>query len=220
MSFDPASPRTSTSPSSGPSASPSSSPSASNPSLRPKAQTQRRLRASGLADISADRRSRSVIPTFSSLSIIYAPFALDALAIASALATQRLLMQPPGLRLAAASCGPAEACQVTFGRRPCGRLCGRPSGRPCGRFALLPKAGLSRTHCGFAGFRFCRHIYVATRSVHEFAAPSSFSCVLRRPSQRPAIASALATQRFLVEPRRQRLAPIGCGANVGDAHAE
>jgi hypothetical protein len=228
MSLKPASPRTSTSPSGGPSPSPSTGPSASNPSLRPKAQTRRRLRASGLADISADRRGRSVISTFSSLSIIYAPLALGAIAIASALATQRLLMQPPGLRLAAASCGPAEACQVTFGGRPCGRLCGRPSGRPCGRpsgrpcgrFALWPKARLLQVHCGFAGFRFYRHIYVATRSVHECAAPSSFSCVLRRPSRRPAIASALATQRFLVEPRRQRLAPIGCGADVGDAHAE
>lgn len=220
MSFDPASPRTSTSPSGGPSASPSSSPSASNSSLRARSQTRCRMRASRFADISADRRSWSGISTFSSLSISYAPFAPGAIAIASALATQRLLMQPPGRRLAAASYDPVEACQVTFGRRPCGRLCGRPSGRPCGRFALAPKARFSRVHCGFAGFRFCRHIYVTTRSVHELDAPSSFSSVLRRPSRRPTIASALATQRFLVEPRRQRLAPIGCGADVGDAHAE
>lgn len=216
MSFESASPRTSTSPSARPSSGPSTSPSASNSSLRARSQTQCRARASRFADISADRRSRSGISTFSSLLNLYAPFAPGAIAIASALATQRLLCQPRRLRLAAASRGPAEACRVTRGGRPCGR----PSGRPCGHFALLPKAGLSRAHCGFAGFRFCRHLYVATRSVHEFAAPSSFSCVLHRPSRRPAIASALATQRFLVEPRRQRLAPIGCGADVGGAHAE
>ena len=224
MSFEPASPRTSTSPSGGPSASPSSSPSASNSSLRVRSQTRRRMRASRFADISADRRSRSGISTFSSLSILYAPFAPGAIAIASALATQRLLCQPRGPRLAAASRGPAEACQVTRGGRPCGRPsghpCGRPSGRPCGRFALLPKAGLSRAHCGFAGFRFCRHLYVATRSVHEFAAPSSFSCVLRRPSQRPAIASALATQRFLGRTAQATTRAAWCGADVGDAHAE
>ena len=220
MSFEPASPRTSTSPSAGPSASPSSSPSASSSRLRARSQTRCRMRASRFADISADRRGRSGLSTFSSLLNIYAPFAPGTIAIASTLASQRLFVQPRGLRLAAASCGPAEACQVTFGGCPCGRPCGCPSGCPCGRFALSPKAGLSRVHCGFARLRFCRHIYVATRSVHEFAAPSLFSCVLRRPSQRPAIASALATQRFLVEPRRQRLAPIGCGADVGDAHAE
>jgi len=216
MSFDPASPRTSTSPSSGPSASPSSGSSASSSRLRARSQTRCRIRASRFADISADRRSRSVISTFASLSIIYAPFAPGAIAIASALATQRFLCQPGGLRLDAVKARHG----VSYAGHPSGHPCGRPSGHPSGRLVLWPKAGLSRAHCGFAGFRFCRHIYVATRSVHEFAAPSSFSCVLRRPSRRPAIASALATQRFLVEPRRQRLAPIGCGADVGDAHAE
>lgn len=212
MSFEPASPRTSTSPS----ASPSSSPSASNSSLRARSQTRCRMRASGLADISADRRSRSVISTFSSLSIIYAPFAPGAIAIASTLATQRLLVQPRGLRLAVVK----ARHWVSHAGRPSGHPCGRPSGHPSGRFAPWPKGELSRARCGFARFRFCRHIYVATRSVHEFAARSSFSCVLHCPSRRPAIASALATQRFLVEPRRQRLAPIGCGADVGDADAE
>ncbi len=216
MSFEPASPRTSTSPSTGPSTSPSSSPSASSSRLRARSQTRCRMRASRFADISADRRSRSGLSTFSSLLNIYAPFAPDAIAIASALATQRLFVQPRGLRLAAASCRPAEACQVTFGGRPCGR----PSGRPCGRVALSPKAGLSRVHCGFAGFRFCRYIYVATRSVHEFAAPSSFSCVLRRPSRRPAIASALATQRFFGRTAQATTRAVWCGADVGDAHAE
>lgn len=204
MSFDPASPRASTGPSSGPSPSPSSGPSASNPSLRARSQTRCRLRASGFADISADRRSRSVIPAFASLSIIYAPFAPGAIAIAFALASQRFLGQPRGLRL--------DAVKARHGVSH--------AGHPSGRLALSPKAGLSRAWCGFAGFRFCRHIYVATRSVQELDAPSSSACVLRRPSQRPAIASALAKQRFLVEPRRQRLAPIGCGADVGDAYAE
>jgi hypothetical protein len=211
MSFESASPRTSTRSSSGPSASPSSGPSASNSSLSARSQTRCRLRALRFADISADRRNRSVIPAFSSLSIIYAPFAPGAIAIASALASQRLLVQPRGLRLAAASYDPAEACQVTFGGRPCGR--------PSGRFALLPKGGLSRAHCGFAGFRFCRHIYVATRSVHEFAAPSSFSGVLRRPSRRPAIASTLATHRFLGRTARATTRTAWCDADVGDACA-
>jgi hypothetical protein len=216
MSFEPASPRTSTSPSSGPSASPSSGPSASNSSLRAPSQTRRRMRASRFADISADRRSRSGISTFSSLSIIYAPFALGAIAIASALASQRLLGQPRGLRIDAVKARHG----VSHAGRPSGHPCGRPSGHPSGRFELWPKGELSPAWRGFAGFRFCRHIYVATRSVQELDAPSSSACVLRRPSRRPAIASALATQRFLVEPREQRLAPIGCGANVGDAHAQ
>jgi hypothetical protein len=216
MSFEPASPRTSTRSSGGPSASPSSGPSASSLSPRARSQTRCRMRASRFADISADRLSRSAISTFSSLSNIYAPFSPGALAIASTLATQRLLMQPPGLRLDA-----VKACHgVSHAGHPSGHPCGRPSGHPSGRFGLWPKGELSRAWCGFAGFRFCRHIYVATRWVQEFAAPSSLSCVLRRPSRRPAIASALATQRFLVEPRRQLLAPIGCVANVGDARAE
>ncbi len=216
MSFEPASPRTSTRSSSGPSASPSSGPSASNPSLRPKAQTQRRLRASGLADISADRRSRSGISTFSSLSNIYAPFALGAIAIASALASQRFLCQPDGLRLDAVKARHG----VSHAGHPSGHPCGRPSGHPSGRLALWPKGELSRAHCGFAGFRFCRHIYVATRSVQELDAPSPSACVLRRPSQRPAIASALATQRFVGRTAQAMTRAAWCGADVGDAHAE
>jgi hypothetical protein len=62
------------------------------------------LRASEFADISADRRSRSVISTFFSLSIIYAPFALDALAIASTLATQRILSQTAHATIRTAWC--------------------------------------------------------------------------------------------------------------------
>lgn len=215
MSFEPPSPRPSTSPSGGPSASPSSGPSASNPSLRPKAQTQRRLRASRFADISADRRGRSGISTFSSLLIIYAPFAPDAIAIASALASQRFLCQPRGLRLDAVK----ARYGVSHAGHPSGHPCGRPSGHPSGRLALSPKAGLLRAHCGFAGFWFCRHIYVATRSVHEFAAPSSFSCVLRRPSRRPAIASALATQRSSRRTAQATTRAASCGADVGDAYA-
>jgi len=213
MSFNPASPRTSTSPSGGPSASPSSSPSASSSRLRARSQTRRPLRASGFADISADRRSRSGI---SSLSNIDAPFAPGAIAIASALASQRFLCQPRGLRLDAVNARHG----VSHAGHPSGHPCGRPSGHPSGRLALSPKAGLSRAWCGFAGFRFCRHIYVATRSVREFAAPSSFSCVLRRPSQRPAIASALATQRSLGQTAQATTRAAWCGANVGGIHAE
>jgi hypothetical protein len=51
----------------------------------------------------------------------------------------------------------------------------------------------------FAGFRFCRHIYVTTSSANEFDAISISASSLCRPSQHPAIASALATQRFLGE---------------------
>lgn len=212
MSFDPASPRTSTRSSSGPSASPSSSPSASNSSLRARSQTRCRMRASRFADISADRRSRSSISTFSSLSIIYAPFAPGAIAIASTLASQRFLCQPDGLRL--------DAVKARHGVSHAGHPCGRPSGRPCGRVALLPKGELSPAHCGFAGFRFCRHIYVATRSVQELDAPLSSACVLRRPSQSPAIASALATQRFFGRTAQATTRAARCGANVGDADAE
>jgi len=210
MSFDPASPRTSTSPSGGPSASPSSSPSASSSRLRARSQTRRPLRASGFADISADRRSRSGISTFSSLSIIYAPFAPGAIAIASALASQRFLCQPGGLRAVKAR------HVVSHAGHPPGHPCGRPSGR----FALSPKAGLSRAHCGFAGFRFCRHIYVATRSVQGLDAPSSSACVLRRPSRRPAIASALAPQRSSRRTAQATTRAARCGAVAGDAHAK
>jgi hypothetical protein len=216
MSFDPASPRASTRSSSGPSASPSSGPSASDSSLRAGSQTRCRMRASRFADISADRRSRSAISTFSSLSITYAPFAPDAIAIASTLATQRFFCQPDGLRLDAVKARHG----VSHAGHPSGHPCGRPSGHPSGRFAPWPKAGPSRVHCGFAGFRFCRHIYVATRSVHEFAAPSSFSCVLRRPSQRPAIASALATQRFFGRTAQATTRADWCGADVGGRYAE
>lgn len=216
MSFEPASSRTSTSPSGGPSASSSSSPSASNPSLRARSQTWCRLRASRFADISADRRSGSGISTFSSLSIIYAPFAPGAIAIASALASQRFLCQPDGLRLDAVKARHG----VSRAGHPSGHPCGRPSGHPSGRLALCPKGELSRAWCGFAGFRFCRHIYVATRSVQELDAPSSFAGVLRRPSRRPAIASALATQRFVGRTEQATTRAARCGADVGDAHAE
>jgi hypothetical protein len=205
MSFEPASPRASTRSSAGPSASPSSSPSASSSSLRARSQTWCRLCASRSSDISADRRGRSAISTFSSRT--YAPFAPDAIAIASTLATQRFLCQPGGLRL--------DAVKARHGVSHAGH----PSGHPSGRLALSPKAGLSRAWCGFAGFRFCRHIYVATRSVHEFAAPSSFSCVLRRRSRRPAIASALATQRFVGRTAQATTRAASCGADAGDADA-
>ena len=216
MSFDPASSRTSTSPSSGPSASPSSSPSASSSRLRARSQTRCRIRASRFADISADRCSRSSISTFSSLSIIYAPFAPGAIAIASTLASQRFLCQPRGLRLDAVKARHG----VSHAGHPSGHPCGRPSGHPSGRLALSPKAGLSRADCGFAGFRFCRHIYVATRSVQELDAPSSLSCVLRRPSRRPAIASALATQRFPGRTAQATTRADWCGEDVGGGHAE
>ncbi len=205
MSFESASPRTSTSPSGGP----SPSPSASNPSPRARSQTWCRLRASRFADISADRRSRSAISSFSN---IYAPLAPGAIAIASALATQRLLVQPRGLRL--------DAAKARHGVSRAGHPCGRPSGHPSGRLALCPKGELSRAWCGFARFRFCRHIYVATRSVLELDAPSSSACVLRRPSRRPAIASALATQRFFGRTAQTMNRAAWCGANVGDTHAE
>lgn len=215
MSLKPASPRTSASPSSGPSASPSSSPSASSSRLRARSQTWCRMRASRFADISADRRSRSGISTFSSLSIIYAPFAPGAFAIASALASQRLLVQPRGLRLDAVKARHG----VSHAGHPSGHPCGRPSGHPSGRLALWPKGELSRAHCGFAGFRFCRHIYVATSSVQELDAPSSPACVLRRPSRRPAIASALATQRSSRRTAQATTRAAWCGADVGDADA-
>lgn len=216
MTFEPASPRTSTRSSGGPSASPSSSPSASNSSLRARSQTRRRMRASRIADISADRRSRSGISTLSSLSIIYAPLAPGAIAIASALATQRLLGQPRGLRLDAVKARHG----VSHAGHPSGHPCGRPSGHPSGRLALWPKGELSRAHCGFARFWFCRHIYVATRSVQELDAPSSSACVLRRPSRRPAIASALATQRSSQRTAQATTRAARCSADVGDAHAE
>jgi hypothetical protein len=215
MSFEPPSPRTSTSPSSGPSASPSSSPSASSSSPRARSQTRCRMRASSFADISAARRSRSGISTFSSLLITYAPFAPGAIAIASALASQRFLCQPDGLRLDVVKARHG----VSHAGHPSGHPCGRPSGHPSGRLALWPKGGLSRAHCGFAGFRFCRHIYVATRSVQELDAPSSSACVLRRPSQRPAIASALATQRSSRRTAQATTRAAWCGADVGGAHA-
>lgn len=211
MPLEPASPRTSTSPSGGPSASPSSSPSASSSRLRARSQTRRPLRASGFADISADRRSRSGISTFSSLSNIDAPFAPGAIAIASALASQRFLCQPRGLRL--------DAVKARHGVSHAGHPCGRPSGHPSGRMVLSPKAGLSRAHCGFARFSLCRHIYVATRSVQELDAPSSSACVLRRPSQRPAIASALATQRFPGRTAQTTTRADWCGADVRNAYA-
>jgi len=216
MSFELASPRTSTSPSGGHSASPSSSPSASSSSPRARSQTRCRMRASRFADISGDRCGRSVISTFVSLSIIYAPFALGAIAIASALASQRFLCQPDGLRLDAVKARHG----VSHVGHPSGHPCGRPSGHPSGRLALSPKAGLSRAHCGFAGFRFCRHIYVATRSVQELDAPSSSACVLRRPSRRPAIASALARQRFFGRTAQAITRACWCGAVAGDAHAK
>jgi hypothetical protein len=212
MSFEPASPRTSTSPSGGPSASPSSSPSASNSSLRARPQRRCHMRASRFADISADRRSRSGISTFSSLLTIYAPFAPGAIAIASALASQRFLCQPDGLRL--------DAVKARHGVSHAGHPSGHPCGRPSGHLALSPKAGLSRAWCGFAGFRFCRHIYVATRSVQELDAPSSPACVLRRPSRRPAIASALAMQRSPGRTAQATTRASSCGEVTGDAHAE
>lgn len=215
MSLKPASPRTSTGPSGGPSPCSSSGPSASNPSLRARSQTRCRLRASGFADNSADRRSRSVIPAFASLSIIYAPFAPGAFAIASALASQRFLCQPDGLRLDAVKARHG----VSHAGHPSGHPCGRPSGHPSGRLALSPKAGLSRAWCGFAGFRFCRHIYVATRSVQELDAPSSSACVLRRPSRRPAVASALAMQRSPGQTAQVTTRAARRNADVGDAYA-
>jgi hypothetical protein len=212
MSFEPASLRTSTSPSGGPSPSPSTGPSASHPSPRARSQTRCRMRASGLADISADRRSRSCISSFSSLSNIYAPFAPGAIAIASALASQRFLCQPGGLRL--------DAVKARHEVSHAGHPCGRPSGHPSGRLALWPKGELSRAWCGFAGFRFCRHIYVATRSVQELDAPSSSACVFRRSSRRPAIASALATQRFFGRTAQAITRACWCGAVAGVAHAK
>jgi hypothetical protein len=71
----------------------------SNPTLCPQSQTQRRLRASCFADISWRRRGGYVkcdllIPTPMAVSLALAPLTLDAFAIASPLAMQRLLTAP------------------------------------------------------------------------------------------------------------------------------
>ncbi len=213
MNFEPASPRASTGSSGGPSPSPSSRSSASNSSLRAQAQTQRHLRASRFADISADRRSQSVIPTLASLSITYAPFALGAFAIASALATQRLLGQLRDRRHPAL-CGPAEACRVTFGGRSCGRPCGRPCGHPCGRIALSRKGGFSRAWRRLLALRFA-DISTSQQGRCGSSMRSRYLPLLfaASPGIRT-IASALAPQRFSAKPRRHGLGAAWCGAVV------
>jgi hypothetical protein len=205
MSFDPASPRTSTSPSGGPSASPSSSPSASSSRLRARSQTPCRMRASRFADISADRHGRSGISTFFSFSNIDAPFAPGAIAIASALASQRFLCQSDGLRLDAVK----ARYGVSHAGHPSGHPCGRPSGHPSGRLALWPKGELSRAHCGFARFSLadistsqqarCRS-WMRLRRLRVFFAAHPGA----RPSPPRWLRSALPG-----EPRRQQLAPLG-----------
>ncbi len=87
--------------------------------------------------------------------------------------------------------------------------------------SALAEGGVFASVPPFAGFAFCRHIYVTTSSVHEFDAISISACALlshRRPSQHPAIASALATQRLLGRTAgidRRRLVRRGCGAAAG-----
>lgn len=206
MNFEPTSPGASAGPSGGPSPSPSSGPSASNSSLCALAQTQRHLRASGFADISADRRGRSVIPTLASLSITYAPLALGAFAIASALATQRLLGQPRGYRLA--------AVKARHGVSREGHPCGHPSGHPCGRIALSPKGGFSPTCRRLLALRFAdisTSQQVRCTSSMRSRYPRLLSAA--HPSTRPSPLRWLRSA-FSVEPRRQGPDAAWCGAVV------
>jgi hypothetical protein len=154
-----------------------------------------------------------------------APLPLGALALTSALATQRLPLAPPRLRsLPAARCGangrPRAACSGSGeGRprgRPSGHPCGHPSVHPSGRLADSPKGGFLATPGRLGALRLAdisasqidRCMSSARRSSpyisSSFVAPFALGAI--------AIASALATQRFSAEPRSRRLAAAWRGA--------
>lgn len=114
----------------------------------------------------------------------------------------------------------------TFGLRlDCSfaRVVRRPPLRPPVRPPLssspaLAEGGVFASVPPFAGFAFCRHIYVATSSVHEFDAISISHVLFAAHPSTPAIASALATQRFLGRTAgidRRRLVRRGCLAAGG-----
>jgi hypothetical protein len=195
--------------------------------LRPKGRLLaglRRLRALRFADISTSPEVRcmgSARRSHSFLSmLLLAPFAPDALAIASALASQRFLGQPRRRRLAAAFDGAADGRQRPFRRSDGGPLCGPPcgplSGPLCGRLPTSAKAGLSRSQRRLRALRFA--------DIPTSQSGRCMSRVRRRPLRRSvqllaplapgaiAIASALAPQRSSAEPRRRRPAAALCGA--------
>jgi hypothetical protein len=202
----------------------SSGRSRSNSPRSPRSQTQRHLRASRFADISTSRRCRYTnLELAPPILPMIAPLTLDAFALASALATQRLPLAPPRSRsLAAARCGvngePEGAGLVSRGCRPSGRPCGRPSGRPSGRLAPQPKGGFPAALRRLRALRFAdistspkgRCMSSTCRSHPwpiELLAPFALGAI--------AIASALAPQRFSAEPRRRRSGAAWCDAVGG-----
>jgi hypothetical protein len=184
----------------------------------------RRLRALRFADISTSPEVRcmgSARRSHSFLSmLLLAPFAPDALAIASALASQRFSAEPRRQRLVAACDGAADGrprpCRGSGGGPLCGPPCGPLSGPLCGRLPTSAKAGLSRPQRRLRASRFA-DIYTSQMGW-------CMSRVRRRPLRGSvrhlaplapgaiAIASALAPQRFCAEPRRRRPAAALCGA--------
>ena len=107
----------------------------------PRSRSQRRLRALRSADISAFHRGGY---TVASISLLFVPasrlasFALDAIAIASALATHRISPRAAArARRGARNEGAMKARPVSRGGHPSGHLCGHPSGH----LALRRKGG-------------------------------------------------------------------------------
>jgi hypothetical protein len=207
-----------------PSAAASAGPSRSTWPRSPRAQTQRRPRASRFADISAAHRCRYMNPE--TATPISSPtrarrlpraLTLDALAIAAALATHRFSAEPRRRRSAAALRGavggPQAAVWASREGHPSGRPSGHPSGRPSGRFADSTEGGfLARQRCLLA----LRFADIPASRKGRCASP-----VCRIHSRGPvwldapfapdacAIAPALATQRFSGPPRWRCAGPGG-----------
>lgn len=188
----------------------------------PRSQTQRRPRASRLADISAAHRCRymnpeTATPISSPTRACRVPRALtlDALAIAAALATHRFSAEPRPRRPAAALRGAVGGPQAAVWASREGHLSGRPSGHPCGRpsgrFTDSTEGGFLAPQRRLLALRFAD---IPTSRKGRCASP-----VYRIHPRGPvwldapfapdafAIASALATRRLSGPPRWRRAAP-------------
>jgi|GEM_PF-2729876 len=185
------------------------------------AQQGATCRDSGSADIPTSHRGRcanlaSASPQAAPASRL-APLALGAFAVASALAMQRLLPQPRRQRLGAAGGGAVGGARAASRGSRGVRLAVRLGGRVAVRLRVSAQGALSRSP---GRLRASGPADISTS--HPVR---SIGSLRHRHSREPArllahllgafaIASALASQRFLGQPRRHRLAAAG-GDAVG-----